>query len=121
MKFPVGRGHGEVILLAAHRDRTSVDPGECRIGLELPPGGQGDLGGADTVLPEKAMREIGEAVAPLAGIDHFHIPAGAQELQGGSHSGVAAPDDNHIMHLSHLSGPATQCAAAQNRRPGWQA
>src|SRR5690606_6446917 len=38
----------------------------------------------------------GEAIAPLAGIQHQHAAAGAGQLQAGRHAGVAAADNDHV-------------------------
>ena len=88
--LPVIHRDGEGIVAAGHRHRPSPGPCERRIGFELPAGSRRDLGCGNPVLAEETVRQIGKAVAPLAGVDHQHLSAGAKQLKGGRHSGVDA-------------------------------
>jgi hypothetical protein len=105
----VGGCDAERVTLSLGRISRPVDPPQGRVALKLRSSRGGDLTGLDAVLPKEAMRGVRKAVAALAGVDHQHRPASAQELKGGCHPGVAAAYDNHIV--AHGIGPFGRSSA----------
>lgn len=72
-----GGWHFERVTLSRYDRSLALDPGQCRLGLQLAVGIVSNDCRVNSVLPEKPVGMAGRTVAPLCGIKHKHRPVGA--------------------------------------------
>ena len=94
-----GDGDGERAVRRIGIGGVAIEPGDGRIFSDLRAPFGRDVGGQRAVLGEKAVRVAGEAIAALAAVDDEDVATSAGEHQCGREAGIAAADDDDVMHV----------------------